>query len=92
MQGREALVGVLAARRHIEAEQIELWMVLDQCGQFGPAPLAPTITVLSMFEYSKSGFEIRSLLLRCKGSAIAPLMQRVRRAIQADMRRRLQIR
>lgn len=36
MQGREALVGVLAAGGNIEAEQLELWMVLDQSGQFGP--------------------------------------------------------
>ena len=36
MQGRETLVGVLAASGDIEAEQLEFWMVLDQCGQFGP--------------------------------------------------------
>ncbi len=35
MQRGETLVGVLAAGRDIEPEQLELWMVLDQCGQFG---------------------------------------------------------
>ena len=35
VQRRETLVGVLAAGGNIEAEQLELWMVLDQGGQLG---------------------------------------------------------
>ncbi len=65
MQGREALVGILTAGGDIEAEQFELWMVLYQCGQFGSRVATGTDdNGVEHVEYSKSEFEIHSMVLR----------------------------
>ena len=68
MQGREALVGILTAGGDIEAEQLELWMVLYQCGQFGSRVATGTDDDgVKHVEYSKSEFEIHSMTLQCMG-------------------------
>ena len=68
MQGREALVGILTAGRDVEAEQLELWMVLYQCGQFGSRVATGTDDDgVKHVEYSKSEFEIHSMMLQCMG-------------------------